>query len=148
MKRGTTVPLLRLSKDPFDNDFTGEYKDEKMDYVLPMVITANIEHCADTCFVPSVLTPQIQANLPEVKGCTKNQWTLMVVEQPSSALPDQLVRSGFDHLFPVTQNPIAVMVCDQSIIGLIAKYHIYCIVHRNKQAIVGISLVPLRFEPR
>jgi len=53
MKRGTTVPLLRLSKDPFDDDFTGEYKDEKMDDVLPLVITANIERCADTCFVPS-----------------------------------------------------------------------------------------------
>ena len=68
--------------------------------------------------------------------------------------PNQLVRSGFDHWFPVTPELIAVMVCDQSIIrhyiqiiGIIAKYHIYCIVQRNKQAIVGISLVPLRSEP-
>ena len=31
--------------------------------------------------------------------------------------PDQLVWSGYDHRFPVTQELIAVMVCDQSIIG-------------------------------
>ena len=48
MKCGTTVPLLRLSNDPFGNDFACEYKE-----VLPLVITANIEHCADTCIVPS-----------------------------------------------------------------------------------------------
>ena len=53
MKRGATVPLLRLSNDPFDNNFTGKYKDENMEDVLPLVITAHIEHCADTCFVPS-----------------------------------------------------------------------------------------------
>ena len=53
MKRGTIVPLLRLSNDPFDNDFTGEYKDENMEDVLPLVITTHIEHCADTCCVPS-----------------------------------------------------------------------------------------------
>ena len=68
--------------------------------------------------------------------------------------PDQLVRSGFDHQVPVTPDLIAVMVCDQSIIGhysriigIIVKYHMYCIVQRNEQAIVGISLVPLRSEP-
>ena len=67
---------------------------------------------------------------------------------------DVLVGSNFDHWFPVTPELIAVMVCDPSIIGhysriigIIAKYHINCIVQRNKQAIVGISLVPLRSEP-
>ena len=78
MKHGTTVPLLRLSKDPFEEDFTDECKDEKMDNMLPLVITASNELCADTCFVPSA---QIQ-----VKGSTKNQRILMVVEQLSSAL--------------------------------------------------------------
>ena len=65
--------------------------------------------------------------------------------------PNQLVRSGFDHRVQVTQDLIAVLVCDWSIIrhysqiiGIIAKYHIYCIIQRNKQAIVGISVVPLR----
>ena len=45
--------------------------------------------------------------------------------------PNQLVRSGFDHLVPVTPDLIAVMVCDQSIIGhysliigILGKYHI------------------------
>ena len=54
------------------------------------------------------------------------------------------------------QDPIAVMGSDQSIfrhysqiIGIIAKYHIYFVDQRIKQAIVGISLqvVPLRSEP-
>ena len=50
MKRGGTVPLLRLSNDPYEDDFDGEFNNEDVDDVLPMVLTT-IEHCADTYFV-------------------------------------------------------------------------------------------------
>ena len=50
MKRGSTTPFLRLSNDPYEDDFTGEYSNESVDDVLPMVLTT-IEPCADTYFV-------------------------------------------------------------------------------------------------
>ena len=61
--------------------------------------------------------------------------------------PDQLVRSGFDHRFPVTPDPFAVMACDQSIIGhysriigIIAKYHITVLFRGINRPLLGFPL--------
>ena len=60
---------------------------------------------------------------------------------------NQLVRSGVDHRVPVTQDPIAVMVCDLSIIwhysriiDIIAKYHITVLFRGINRPLLGFPL--------
>ena len=68
------------------------------------------------------------------------------VPGPSILVGIEPQTSGSWRVLTTSTNPIAVMDHDQSIyghysliIGIIAKYHIYFIDQRIKQAIVGIS---------
>ena len=71
-KRGGSVPLLRLSNDPYDDDLTGEYNIENADDVLPMVLT-NIERGADTYYVP--LAPAAAVGEPASRKRQRNAST-------------------------------------------------------------------------
>ena len=71
-KRSCSVPLLRLSNDPYDDDLTGEYNIENADDVLPMVLT-NIERGADTYYVP--LAPEAAVGEPASRKRQRNAST-------------------------------------------------------------------------
>ena len=111
---------------------------------------------ADAPLSTSTHSTPAQESLIYVQGSplTKGLYKLHVVPGPDILVGFKPPTSWSGVGLTTCSRSIAVMVCDQSIIrhysliiGIIAKYHIYCIVQRNKQAIVVISLVPLRSEP-